>query len=127
MKVFNNKFSVSDRLKSIGYAWDGLKIMLIEEHNFRVHLFVLISVILASFALHIDKNEWLTILLATGFVFSMEIMNTAIENLSDFITDERNAAIKKIKDLSAAAVLVSAIIAIVAGLIIFLPKVLALI
>lgn len=127
MYVFMNKFSVSDRLKSIGHALDGLKNMYYEEHNFRIHLLILVAVILASFFFQIAVYEWLAIVLAAGLVFSLEILNTSIETLADFVTVERNESIKKIKDLSAAGVLISAFIAVLVGLIIFLPRVIALI
>ena len=60
--------------------------------------------------------------LAIGLVITSEIINSAIENISDFISPEKHDLIKKIKDLSAAGVLISAITAFVIGLIIFIPK-----
>ena len=61
-----------------------------------------------------------------GLVFAMEAMNSAIENLSDFACNKKfEESIKKTKDLSAAAVLFSAIAALITGLIIFLPKLLS--
>ena len=94
-----------------------------EEHNARIHLFVTLLVLIVSVYLKISISEWIAIILVIGFVFSMEIINSSIENIADFICKENNESIKKIKDLSAAAVLVSAIMAIVIGLIIFLPKI----
>ncbi len=67
--------------------------------------------------------EWIAIVFAIGFVFVVEVINTVIENITDFISPDENFSIKKIKDMSAGAVLISAIIAVVIGLIVFLPKV----
>ena len=62
-------------------------------------------------------------ILCFALVISMELINTAIENMADFISPEHDRRIGKIKDLAAAAVLFSALMALVVGLIIFLPKV----
>lgn len=75
-----------------------------------------------AFYFRIDVIEWVAILFAIGFVLTTEIINTALENICDLISKERNERIKTIKDLSAAAVLISAITALVIGIIVFLPK-----
>lgn len=120
------KFSLLKRFKSFSFAFNGLKILLQEEHNSRIHLFFTICVLLASFFFNISTFEWIAVIFAIGFVFTLEIINSAIENISDFISPEKNIQIKKIKDLSAAGVLVSSIIALIIGVIIFLPKILKL-
>ena len=121
------KFSLLDRIKSFKYAFNGLKILFREEHNARVHLFVAIGAIVLSFVLKISAIEWVAVIMVIGLVFITEIINTSIENIADFISPERHAKIKVIKDLAAAAVIISAIISVIIGLIIFLPKLLALI
>ena len=60
---------------------------------------------------------------AAGFVWSAEIFNTAIESMMDHLSPEKHPRVKYIKDLAAGAVLVAAITAIIAGLIIFIPKI----
>ena len=115
-------FSFRDRVKSFEYAWNGLKILVKEEHNAWIHLAGLIGAVLFSFYFRLTTLEWVAILLTIGNVFAFELINTSIENVADFISPDRHDQIKKIKDLSAGAVLVSAIIAILVGLIIFLPK-----
>ena len=117
------KFSISKRLKSFTYAFNGLKILIVEEHNARIHLFAAICVSIAGIVLKISSTEWIAITLAIGFVIALEIINSAIENIADFISPDKNEQIKKIKDLSAAAVLIGAMTAFVIGLIVFLPKV----
>ena len=118
----NQKFSALQRLKSFTYAFNGLKILLREEHNARIHFVIAVSVTIAGFALKISALEWIAIVIAIGFVITTEIINSAIENIADFISPEKHEMIKKIKDLAAAGVLVSALTALTTGLIIFLPK-----
>lgn len=120
--VKNEKFSITKRFKSFGYAFNGLKILFKEEHNARIHLLATIIVIGLAWFFKISSLEWIAILFAVGFVIVTEILNTAIENVSDFISPEKHDAIKKIKDLSAGAVLISSIIALVIGVIVFIPK-----
>ena len=86
----------------------------------------MILVIIASFVLKINKNEWLSIIIVIGFVFSMEIINSAIEQLADFVSPNYQEIIKKVKDLSAAAVLISALVSVIVAFIIFIPKIIEL-
>ena len=118
------KFSLQKRLESFKYAFNGLKLLLKIEHNSRIHLFVTICVVIAGFSLRISLFEWALIVLAVGFVFSMEIINSSIEKLADFVSPAKHETIKIVKDMAAAAVLVSAIAAAIIGLIIFIPKIL---
>jgi diacylglycerol kinase (ATP) len=120
----NKKFSFADRIKSFKYAFNGLKILFREEHNARIHLFITLLAIVLGFVLKISALEWVAVMLVIGLVFITEIVNTSIENIADFISPEKHAKIKVIKDLAAAAVIVSAIISVLIGLIIFLPKLL---
>jgi len=116
-------FSIKKRLQSFKYALNGLKILIIEEHNSRIHLFTAIIVIILGFLLKISSSEWLAVSFAIGFVITSEIINSAIENIADFVSPDKNDLIKKVKDLAAAAVLISAITALAIGIIIFLPKI----
>ncbi len=75
-----------------------------------------------GFLLNISNTEWLILCILIAMVFSLEIMNSAIENLCDHITPQQNNTIKKIKDLAAASVFVASVISVVCGAIIFLPK-----
>ena len=120
----NQKFSIRERLKSFGFAFNGLKILIREEHNARIHLFAVVCVTIAGVFLKITVSEWIAVVFAFGFVIAMEIVNSAIEGISNFISPEKHEMIKKIKDLSAASVLIAAITALLIGLIIFVPKIL---
>ncbi len=116
------KFSLRKRIKSFGFALNGLKILIKEEHNFRIHLAAVLVVLIAGIVFHISEFEWIAVVFAIGFVLALEIINTAIENIADFISPGESEKIKIIKDVTAAGVLVSAITALIIGLIIFLPK-----
>jgi len=124
MNKQKQKFSILKRIESFGFAFNGLKILIKEEHNSRIHLFVAIVIVIVSFIFQISSSEWILILFSISFVLVTEIINSAIENISDFISPEKHNSIKKIKDLAAAAVLISSITALIVGLIIFLPKIL---
>ena len=119
----NQKFSIKDRIKSFSYAFNGFKVLFQEEHNARIHLVAMIAVVFAGFFFHISPVEWMIILICIGSVFALEIVNSAVENLADLVTQEKNEFVKKAKDLAAAAVLASAIISVIIALIIFVPKI----
>lgn len=117
------KFSVRKRIVSFKYALNGLRILFSEEHNARIHFAVTIFVVTMGILFSISSVEWMILGILTGMVFSLEIINSAIENLCDYISPEWNNMIKKIKDLMAAAVFITTVISVVCGTIIFLPKI----
>lgn len=119
-------FSISKQLKSFTYAFNGLKILVREEHNAWIHIAITVCVVIAGFLLHISLIEWIAVILCVGLVFSLESINSAIENLADFVSPQKNEIIKKAKDLSAAAVLIAAFCSVIVGMIVFLPKIIAL-
>ena len=117
------KFSIKNRLRSFGYAFNGLKVMFIDEHNSRIHLVAAILALALGWFLKLSANEWTLLVIVIGSVFSAELFNSAVENLADFISPANHEKIKKAKDLAAGAVLVSALVAVVMACIIFLPKI----
>ena len=119
-------FSIYKRFKSIGFAFDGLKILIKEEHNSRIHILAAIVVLIAGYFFQLSALEWIAIVFAIGLVIAFEIFNSAIENICDFISLGQDDRIKRIKDLSAAGVLVGAITAAIIGLIVFVPKIMGL-
>ncbi len=114
------------RFRSFTYAFKGLKHVLKAEHNMWIHLSVTLAVIVLGALLKISRFDWLIVILCIGFVLSAEIMNTAIEKLTDKVSPERNEVAGLVKDISACAVLVSVITAVIAGLLVFAPYVIAL-
>lgn len=121
----NQKFSIIDRAKSFKYAFNGLKLFFVNEHNGRVHLFAAIVAITLSFYLKLSALEWIAVLMVIAIVIIAEIINSAIEKLADVVTREYHPKIKIVKDLGAAGVLVAAFLAVAVGLIIFMPKLFA--
>ena len=109
--------------RSFLYAWQGLRSCMLSEPNFRIHILSSVLVVIAGFFFGISTFEWLLVLLCIGFVIGMEMLNTALEKLCDVVHREYHPCIRKTKDIAAGAVLVSAIIAAIAGIIIFAPKV----
>ena len=117
------KFSISNRLKSFAYAWKGISYSILTQHNFLIHIGFTITAILLGFLLRISDFEWIAIIIIIGIVMSLEILNTAIEELVNLVSPERNKTAGIVKDLAAGAVLISAIAAFIVGVIIFLPKI----
>jgi len=126
MNKSNQNFSILRRIQSFGFACNGLRILLKEEHNAWIHSISAIVAIIAGLFFQITTFEWVSIIFSIGFVICSELINTAIENMCDHITLEKHDTIKKIKDLSAASVFISAITALIVGLIVFVPKILSL-
>lgn len=115
------------RVLSFKHAFNGIYILMKEECNAKIHAVLAIVALLMGYYLRISSIEWIVLSIVIGMVFAMEAINSAIENLADFACNKNiEESIKKTKDLSAAAVLFAAIAALIAGLIIFLPKLLSL-
>jgi len=109
-------------MKRFKYAIDGIIHVFKKEQNFRIHIIAAILVIIAGIFFSIDKTEWMIIIIAITIVTAMELANSAIEYLSNFVSPDYSDKIKRIKDASAGAVLISAIGAFILALVIFLPK-----
>lgn len=115
------KFSLSDRIKSFTYAFEGLATFFKTQHNAWIHLVAAGCTIALGYLFSITGNEWCWIIAAVAMVFIAEMLNTAIEFMCDVVSPEIHPQIKKVKDVSAAAVLIAAIAAVLIGLIIFVP------
>lgn len=122
----SDKFSFKSRIGSFRFALNGLKSLLKYEHNSRIHLMAAIMAIIVGIVLRLNLSEWSLLIVVIGLVFITELMNSSLESLADRIDPEWNEQIRKSKDYVAAAVLVSVVIAIAAGCIIFIPKILSL-
>ena len=122
----NEKFSIKKRIKSFSYAFAGLKVLFREEHNSWIHAVAAVLAVAMGFLFRISPIEWIAVVIVIGMVFAAEIINSSIERTADFVKAERDDRKRDIKDLGAAAVLVCAIAAAVVGIIIFIPKIIAL-
>ncbi len=116
-----NKF-----IRGFGFAFKGLSHAVKTQLNFRVHLVVAVVVIALGWYLQLSSSEWLWVIFSIGLVLLTELVNTAIELLVDLVSPGFNETAGKVKDIAAAAVLVTAFTALALGIIIFLPKLLQL-
>lgn len=125
--VSKKKFSLRKRIKSFAYAFAGLRLVFRQEHNAWIHATAAICVVVAGFLFRISQLEWIAVVICIAMVISAEIINSSLERMADFVQPERDDRIKEIKDLGAAAVLVCAIASTIVGIVIFLPKIIAII
>lgn len=116
-------FSLRKRIKSFSYAFAGIRVLLREEHNARIHLVAAAAAVAAGFLFGITPGQWMAVVIVIAMVFSAEAVNSAIERTADFVKAERDDRKRDIKDLAAGAVLICAIGAAVVGIIVFLPYV----
>ncbi len=115
------RFSVAARLKSFAHAFAGFAFMLRTQHNAWLHLVATLAVVGAGFALRISANDWRWLIAAMALVWLAEAINTAFEHLCDVVQPEFHPAVKRAKDIAAAAVLVSALAAALIGAMTFMP------
>jgi len=116
---------IRKRQRSLGYAWQGLRAFWKTEPHARVHAAATVIALAAGYLFQLNKSEWQWLLMAIFLVWITEILNTALEKLADVVSPGYAVAIKQVKDLAAAAVLLTAVFAVVIALIIFLPKVIS--
>lgn len=110
--------------KSMSYALQGIMTCIQQERNIKIHLAVMVIVIICAIVLKITVTEWLICILLFALVISLEIINTAIEAVVDLCTQDYHPLAKLAKDAGAGAVLISALAAIIIGMMIFIPKIL---
>ncbi len=113
---------IFNRINSFTYAIRGLKNALKSEPNLQIHSLALIVLVPLGIILKFDAIEWIAILTCSGLVISCELINTAVEKLSDFVAPHIHPQIAIIKDISAAAVLITALFSSAIGLIIIINK-----
>lgn len=113
--------NVTKFFKSFKFAIAGI-LEATREQNFRFHLLAMIIVIIASIFTGLSKFEWIIIVLVIAGMLSLELINSAIENIVDLATSDIHPLAKAAKDLAAGAVLIFAISSVIIGLVIFLPK-----
>lgn len=119
---------MKDKKGRIGFrhALSGIKAVAVSEWNFRFHLATAILVIGAGFYFQLLPLEWTAVVIVIGFVLVTEVFNTVAEKMLDYLKPEFHPIAGFIKDAAAGGVLLSAITAVIVGLIIFLPKLIGL-
>ena len=115
--------AIKKLINSFTYAIMGIKSAIKTEQNMKIHLLIMEIVILMALILNISFNEWLIVLICFMVVISSELFNTALEKCVDLASPNKNEIAKLAKDISAGAVLITAIFAAIIGIIIFLPKI----
>ena len=119
--------SMKRLFRSFGYAWQGIKDVFASEPNMKIHVAVALLVIIFGFIFSISATEWIAVVICIGLVFSAEMFNTAFETLVDKVSPGRDPLAGKTKDVAAGAIFLAAIISVVVGIIIFLPKLIQLV
>ena len=114
------------RINSFKYAFEGIIMTIRSETNMKIHLFVMLLVIVAGVVLKLSAAHWKICIILFSLVIAGELFNTAIEAVVDMVMPEFHPKAKIAKDAAAGGVLVLAIGAAIIGLMIFIPKIIAL-
>ncbi len=112
---------IGKRLKGFVYATRGAYMLIRNEASIQVQVTISIIVIIAGFYFKITTTEWIMQLLAIGLVLSVEGLNTAAEEIADFIHPDHHDRIGYIKDVAAGAVFFAAVVAVIIGCLIYVP------
>jgi diacylglycerol kinase (ATP) len=120
-----HQFKISDRVRSFRFAGQGVWWTLRTQHNAWIHATATILALLAGLLLHIGRIEWCLVIFACAAVWGAEMVNTAIEHLGDVISKDFHPGIGRAKDAAAGAVLIAAGAAVVVGILVFGPHLLA--
>jgi diacylglycerol kinase (ATP) len=112
-----------NRIKSIGYAFKGASHLISRESSIKVQFAIGLIMTFTGFYFGLSATEWIIQILVIALIMALEGINTAIEEIADFIHPEFHKKIGVIKDISAGAVFIFAIAAVIIGFIIYFPKV----
>lgn len=107
------------QLKSFGFAIRGFVGAVCDEGHLRFHLVAAVYVLVFSLFYHFSAAQTAALVVLIASVIAAELFNTAIENVCDAITKEQNEYIKRAKDISAGAVLVLSVAAVIVAVIFF--------
>jgi diacylglycerol kinase (ATP) len=120
-------FSLKERARSFTHAGRGIRSLVREQHNARIHLVVTVGVLLAAAFFGVSSLAWCALVLAIAIVWGAEAVNTAVEHLADAAVPEHHPLVGKAKDVAAGGVLLCAVGAAVVACIVFWPHVVALV
>lgn len=109
-------------VKSFKFAFAGIKEAFESEKNMKIHICIAITVIICALVLKFSAVEFAILILTIGLVLILELINTSLEEIVNIVSPEVQQKAKVAKDVAAAGVLVSAIVAILIGVFLFLPK-----
>jgi diacylglycerol kinase len=114
-------------LASFRFAFEGIAYAFRTQRNFKIHCGITLAVIIVGLLLQLTFEQWAILAVVTGLVFQAELLNTALEAIVDHVSPEFHALAKVAKDCAAGAVFLSALIAVIAGVLILGPRLLALV
>ncbi|NKI32486.1 diacylglycerol kinase [Croceivirga thetidis] len=117
---------LQNRIKGVKVALKGALLLVKTEASIKVQFGIAILMTIIGFALQISNTEWMLQFFAIGLVMGIEGVNTAIEKLADFVHPDHHEKIGFLKDISAGAVMIVSLVAVLIGLIIYIPKIMAL-
>ncbi len=109
--------------KSFSYAFQGIKTAYKNEPNLRIHTVAAVLAITLGSVLGLSKTEWLLLTFTIFYVITLELLNTVLENMVNLVSPEVQPYAKVAKDVSAACVLLAAIMSIIVGVVLFAPKI----
>lgn len=115
---------LTSRLASFRYAFEGIAYVLRSQRNAWIHAAITLTVVLVGLWLELSRSEWGLIVVTIAIVWTTEILNTAIEATIDLVSPQPHPLAKIAKDCAAAAVLVTASMAVIIGLLLLGPKLL---
>ena len=110
-------------VKSFKYAIDGIKESFQSEKNMKAHSILMFLAILLGLVLKLSSVEWAILIITIGLVLILEFINTSLEQIVDIVSPEKQEKARIAKDVAAAGVLISAIVAVLIGIFLFLPKI----
>jgi len=114
-------FTFTGRIRSFKYAFRGIGVMLVSQHNAWIHALATVLVCATGWWLEIAPSQWCWIVLAIVAVWTAEALNTAFEFLADAASPEFHPLVEKSKDVAAGAVLIAAVGAAVIAILVFGP------
>jgi diacylglycerol kinase (ATP) len=113
---------IINRIKAFKYAAKGFWILITTENSIIAQIIIALIMTIIGFIMHLSATEWMFQTLAIGLILVAESLNTGIEKMADFVHPDYHKKIGFIKDISAGAAFFAAIIAIIIGLFIYIPK-----
>lgn len=109
-------------VRSFKYAFDGIREAFQNERNMKIHFFLMVLAIIIGIILKLSSVEWAILIITIGLVLILEFINTSLEQIVDIVSPERQERAKIAKDVAAAGVLISAVVAVLVAILLFVPK-----
>ena len=122
----SSRFGLQERLRSFGFAWRGLAMLVRDEPNARIHLALTFAVVGLAAGVGLSTRGWRWLIVAIAMVWIAESLNTAVERLADATAPDHDPVVGQAKDVAAAGVLVAALAASIIGLTVLVPPIVGL-